>query len=216
MNNITDIPIALIAGPRSGSGSIINYFVEVHGYNFEYCDVPVNKPKTIYLLRNVAKFNHINSHDYQKMEEWIEKFVKLANNDEIHTIALIRHPIQQLLSIYHKIIENGGNYNELKFPVSTNLDKFITCMRYNGIIHKSVRYCKSIIDIENLCSTTTGLNFRLMNIKESSGNRGIEFFKRHNLISPESIERINSSESFEIYSNLLQQQFAEPLQPILS
>jgi len=210
MNNISDIPVAVVAGPRCGSATIINYFVEVHGYKFEYCDVPVYKPKTIYLLREIANFDYINSNNYQKMNKWMHKFIKLANNDQIHTIALIRDPIQQLLSIYHKTIENGGKFENIKLPLSTTINQFICYRRYNGIIYDTMCDCKDIIDIEELSKDTKHLNFKLITIKEASGNRGIEEFIKYNLLSSKLYELVLKSESNKIYRLLTKQQSTKP------
>lgn len=205
MNNILNSAIALVAGPRCGSATLINYFVEVHGFNFEYCDVPTNKPKTIYLLRDVANFDYINSPEHVKMNDRMENFIKLAKNDNIHTIALIRNPIQQLLSIYHKVIENGGKFDKISLPVSTPFSKFLDYRRHNGIIHKALIKCDNIIDVDCDFSTTEGLNFKLMKIKNASGNRGVRFFRDHNLLSRTDINTIQKSESYKIYFRTKQQ-----------
>jgi len=209
MNNILDSAIALIAGPRCGSSSIINYFVKIHNYKFEYCTVPTNKPKTIYLLRDVASFDQFNSTPHQTVNNWMENFIKLAKNDNIYTIALIRNPIEQLLSIYHKTIEKGGSFDKIKMPVSSSISDLIIYRRHNGIIHKSLKECDTIID---MCESPTktisqklNLNVNFIKKTEISGNRGRNFFKQHNLISKIDYDKLEQSQTMLLYQNLIKQ-----------
>lgn len=209
MNNILDSAIALIAGPRCGSSSMINYFVKVHDYKFEYCTVPTNKPKTIYLLRDVANFNQFNSVSQQIVNDWMNKFIKLAKNDNIYTIALIRNPIEQLLSIYHKAIENGGTFERIRIPLSSSISQLVLNRRYEGIIHESQKECDVILDLceisPKIISQKLNLNANFIKKTEISGNRGRNFFKQHNLISKSNYDKLEQSKTMELYQNLTKQ-----------
>lgn len=103
------------------------------------------------------------------------------------------------------MIENGGEFEKIKMSINTSFSKLAICRRYDGIIHQSLQKCDSIID---LCETKEihidKIKTRMIKRLEISGNRGIEFFIRNNLISEFDFEKLENSETMKLYKNLKQ------------
>lgn len=204
MDNILNSSIVLIAEPRTGASSIINYFIKCHGYNFEYSSIPVNKPKTIYLFRHVANFDAIGSNSYNKADQWVEDILLTCKRDNMLTIGLIRNPLSQLFSIYYKTIDNNYCFEEVKINQQTDICRFLYFRNHEGIIHKSTLQCDVVMDIEKMTPLEIGvklqLPIKLLKLTEISSNRGLSIIN-NKLVRTEDITKICNSESQKIYDS---------------
>ena len=210
MNDSLKPAVAIIAGPRCGSMSLINYFKKCHKYNFEHCRIPTNKPNTIYLFRIPATYNRHNSKLHQSENSKIDEFIEKSKLENVITISLIRDPISQLLSIYHKLIDNNYTFDNIRMHRDASFDTFIQYRNYNSIIHKSLESSEVIIDIEkkeyNQTNKKLNINIKFINQEEISSSRGKEFWIKH--FNSKHLQNIYNSESYKIYlqhSNLANQ-----------
>lgn len=192
--------IALVTGPRSCSKSIIDYFVKHHDYSFEHNRILSNKPNTIYLFRIPATYNRHGTKKHTEEEKEIEKFIETAKSLNTKTISLIRSPLSQLLSTYHKTIDNRYNFDQINFNQDTTFDTFLQYRDHNSIIHESLQNADIILDIEKASSQEIEktLKTKFINRTENSSNRGVEFWLKH--FKSKHTDKVENSQSQKIYS----------------